>query len=707
MARQIGPYEVIRRLAVGGGAEIVLAKRGGAVGFQQRCAIKVLLPRYRHDEQFRKMIVDEARLTSQLDHPNIIKVHDLGEDGDLLYMVMEYVHGSDLSHLLKRVTTSDTPFPVESATFIAREICAGLHYAHNRTSPEGAPLHLVHRDVSPQNVLVGYDGGVKLIDFGVAKASLGDRIETKTGIIKGKLTYMAPEYAVGSLQDARSDIFSAALCLWEALAGRSAYEIENPQELMRAVKYARIPAIRDIRPDIPPDLNEILATALRTHPQERYQSAQQMRDALTGFLSGYAPSFTRESLSSWLGALQRAEEDSSEFAAAQTQVLREGSEPATISSGQRNLPDAVDVDDEAIETAQLRQEDVEALMAARRGAAGSAGAEQSEAEPDNKTSRLDGSDALLGLADLAQLGEPGENETVDDDIAVLETIAMENGPSAPGSATCSDDVPTIDSEAGVRLAPSDRDEPTTDRLPTAELRIAEFDRDGSRLDLEADMPTATDLDVADLRIEEQITEEQPGGPQILTQSGFRRFMTADEIQRIKAQSDPVTISEPAPAETTEPTRNILPAHTPQPRAPLQRPSNQNAPPSSRPDQSQPVQRQKPQPPPQGPQQQGPQQQGPPPQGLQQQGAPFVPSETPPPTGLPLARRKPGLEGPNVSGESDQKMSKTATGLPDRLAQRYDDHNSSETGNRRKDAAIVAVLAIIFVSMLLYVLFLAN
>ena len=303
--KTIGPYEIHRRLAVGGAAEIYLARKGGLLGFEQHYALKVLLPQHQEDKEHRKMMIDEARLTAQLDHPNIIKVHDLGEDDGTLYMVMEYLNGLNLAQVLARLEDRGLKMPIDAAVHIAREVCSGLHYAHTRRSVDGKPLNLVHRDVSPQNILVGFGGEVKLVDFGVAKATVGGRLETKTGVIKGKITYMAPEYAVGSLQDQRADVFATGLCLWEMLVGRPAYDIVDPVELVEAVKTARIKRPSSERGGVPGALENVLERALEENPEARWSDAATLHAALSEFQSGYAAGYGKDNLSTWMQTLRK------------------------------------------------------------------------------------------------------------------------------------------------------------------------------------------------------------------------------------------------------------------------------------------------------------------------------------------------------------------------------------------------------------------
>lgn len=306
MPQSLGPYSLIKRIAIGGTAEIYLARKKGQLGgFEKYYALKVILPQRQGDEEAEKVMVDEARLTSQLQHDNIVGVLDLDQDDGRLYMVMEYVRGQDLSMVLDALRRVNGLLAIEVAAYIAREACAGLQYAHTRTASDGQPLGLVHRDVSPQNIIVGVEGDVKLIDFGVAKMRGRGRIETKTGIIKGKLRYMAPEYAIGNQQDSRSDIFAVGLCLFELMTGRPAYDDAEYEgtELLERIKTAEIPRPSTLRDDVPPELDAICAKALAAHPDDRYQTALEMQKELAVYLANAAPDFTKAHLSTYVSRL--------------------------------------------------------------------------------------------------------------------------------------------------------------------------------------------------------------------------------------------------------------------------------------------------------------------------------------------------------------------------------------------------------------------
>src|SRR5678815_5856104 len=220
--RQFGPYRLVRQIAVGGMAEIHLAKTAGIAGFEKYVALKMIHPNFAEDEQFIQMLVDEAKIAVQLTHGNIAQTFDLGRVGDTYYITMEYVDGADLYKILRRASEQDREIPLDVCAFIGKEISSALDHAHRKRDHKGKPLGIVHRDVSPQNVLVSYSGEVKLVDFGIAKAASKVR-QTAAGVIKGKYYYMSPEQARGGQIDLRSDIFSAGIVLYEMVAGQMLY----------------------------------------------------------------------------------------------------------------------------------------------------------------------------------------------------------------------------------------------------------------------------------------------------------------------------------------------------------------------------------------------------------------------------------------------------------------------------------------------------
>jgi serine/threonine protein kinase len=297
--RQFGPYRLVQQIAVGGMAEIHLAKTHGIAGFEKYVALKMIHPNFSQDSHFIQMLIDEAKITVQLQHVNIAQTFDLGRVGDTFYITMEYVDGADLYRLLRRSSEQDRLFPIALGAFIGKEVASGLDYAHRKRDHNGQPLGIVHRDVSPQNVLISYAGEVKLVDFGIAKATMRAR-QTAAGVIKGKYYYMSPEQAWGEPLDHRTDIFSAGILLYETLTGQMLYLEEDLHKLLDRVRRAEIPPPSTLRADIPPQLDAIVMRALSKQPEGRYQSAAELAHELERFLHAYAPVFTANKVTAWM-----------------------------------------------------------------------------------------------------------------------------------------------------------------------------------------------------------------------------------------------------------------------------------------------------------------------------------------------------------------------------------------------------------------------
>ncbi len=289
---RFGPYQLIKRIAYGGMAEIHLAKATGIGGFEKLLALKVIHPKYSEDQEFIDMLIDEAKIAVQLSHVNIAQIFDLGKIDSTYYIAMEFIDGKDLYQLLVKCSELDIDIPFEIIAFLALETAAGLQYAHTKADNYGRALNLIHRDISPQNVLVSYDGEVKIVDFGIAKATHRSR-ETESGVIKGKFFYMSPEQAWGDDIDARTDIFSTGICLYEMITGEMLYNEEKALVLLDKVRKAEIPPMRRRRPDLPPQLEQVVLRALSRDRQHRYQSAGQLQGALSAFLYSNWPNFHR------------------------------------------------------------------------------------------------------------------------------------------------------------------------------------------------------------------------------------------------------------------------------------------------------------------------------------------------------------------------------------------------------------------------------
>jgi Protein kinase domain len=271
---RIGRYQVIGKLANGGMAEAYLALSGELPALRSLVVVKRILPHLSSQEQFVRMFLDEARIGALLDHPNIVRIFEVGRDGDDYFLAMEPVRGKPLSAVLRRAVGAKRPLSHAQAAFIVGQAANGLGYAHALTDAAGSPLNIVHRDISPQNILLSFDGAVKVIDFGVASA-LGRITETIPGGLKGKIEYMSPEQASGDSADRRSDIFALGVVLWEALSGRRLFRRRTELETMRAIFDEPIPRVPNAA-SIPPRLEKIVMRALEREPEDRFQDAREM-----------------------------------------------------------------------------------------------------------------------------------------------------------------------------------------------------------------------------------------------------------------------------------------------------------------------------------------------------------------------------------------------------------------------------------------------
>jgi serine/threonine-protein kinase len=264
-------------------AEVYRAESAGLEGFKKIVAIKRVLPHLSEKKQFIGMFLDEARVSAHLSHSNCVQVFDIGVGDNTYFIVMEYVDGADLKGVIEFRRKHNLPFPVEEACLICVRICEGLAYAHELTDSKGESLHIVHRDMSPPNVLITRFGEVKIVDFGLAKAN--SQLErSEPGIIKGKFSYLSPEAAKGGTVDARTDIFAVGIILWELLAGRRLFLGESDLETVRMVQSARVPSLRQINPAVPVELEQVLMRALTEDPAERYQRARDFGAALNELL---------------------------------------------------------------------------------------------------------------------------------------------------------------------------------------------------------------------------------------------------------------------------------------------------------------------------------------------------------------------------------------------------------------------------------------
>lgn len=276
---QFGKYQLIRRIGAGGMAEVFLARTAVAQGLAKDLVIKKILASHDRTPHFVSMFVDEAKIALGLNHPNIVQVFDFGQVGDTFFLAMEYIAGLDLLRLLQATVASNRRIPLSLCAYIVQEMAKGLDYAHHKTDEFGEPLNIVHRDVSPQNVLLSWDGTVKIVDFGIARAR---GIDEEEGVIRGKYSYMAPEQARAERVDKRADVYSAGVVLFELCCGRPLFPGRDKHVLAK-VRAGAIPRPRGINPDIPESLERIILDALATDPDRRYATARDLQIALRGF----------------------------------------------------------------------------------------------------------------------------------------------------------------------------------------------------------------------------------------------------------------------------------------------------------------------------------------------------------------------------------------------------------------------------------------
>ncbi len=280
-----GRYILLNKVAVGGMAEVFRAKSFGAEGFEKLIAIKRLYPHLTENPSFVQMFINEAKLAATLNHVNTVPIYDFGLQDELYFIAMEYVRGCDLAALLYRCREYQQHIPLGLAVWVLIEICNGLDYAHRKHDDMGNFLNLVHRDITPQNILISYEGEVKITDFGIARVQVLGRDDTTGGVLKGKFAYMSPEQVRGDRMDHRSDIFSLGVVAWELLTCQKMFDGPNDYVILEKVREALFTPLRHINPSLPPDLDHILMKALTRYPEDRYASVAEMRLDLLRFLS--------------------------------------------------------------------------------------------------------------------------------------------------------------------------------------------------------------------------------------------------------------------------------------------------------------------------------------------------------------------------------------------------------------------------------------
>jgi serine/threonine-protein kinase len=315
-----GRYELLRKLATGGMGQVFLARQKGPVGFQKLLVVKRLLPHLSEDQEFIQMFLDEARIAGLLNHPNIAQIYDLGDVDGVLYIAMEYIQGDSISQVNARANHyRKGGVPLGLKCRIIADAAAGLDHAHQARTPSGRKLGLIHRDVSPQNVLVGFNGNVKLIDFGVAKAA-GKLSQTIVGTIKGKHAYMSPEQARGEELDARSDVYGLGIVFYELLTSQRLFKRDSDMSTLKAVVGAKVPPPSEVVPGVPKSLDAVVMKALARKREERFQSAGELQLAIEDFLLAERLPGTQAHLTAFMKDLYASELEEDRFASEPTVI---------------------------------------------------------------------------------------------------------------------------------------------------------------------------------------------------------------------------------------------------------------------------------------------------------------------------------------------------------------------------------------------------
>ena len=329
---EYGNYFLLEKIAVGGMAELFKAQQRGVQGFQKIVAIKRILPHFSDNEDFVTMFIDEAKLAAQLTHPNIVQIFDLGKAGSSYYIAMEYVNGRDLRTLVRKVREYRMPFPEQVAAFVVMKVAAALDYAHRKRGFDDKELKLVHRDISPQNVILSTEGSVKLVDFGIAKAA-SKASHTVAGALKGKLLYMSPEQATGQPLDNRSDLYSLGLVLFELLTGERCFQADSELGVLEKVRLGRVSDLASLNPNVSREMLAIVNRALQKGVDHRYPSARFMERDLRDYLQRQGNPITEHDVAEYMNTLLSGTREHLE-----TLIAARFPVPANLTSGAHRLP---------------------------------------------------------------------------------------------------------------------------------------------------------------------------------------------------------------------------------------------------------------------------------------------------------------------------------------------------------------------------------
>ncbi len=334
LPRQFGKYTLLRSLASGGMAELYLALHRSVAGFEKLVVIKRILPQMNHDQAFIDMLLHEARTAATLSHPNIVQTFDVGQAEGSYFIAMEHIHGEDIRTIVRGMRKKNVnEFPVAHALTIVGGVCAGLAYAHEKRGLDGQPLHIVHRDISPQNIVITFTGDVKIVDFGIAKSETFAE-EQKGGQLKGKVPYMSPEQAAGEEIDWRSDIFAVGVILFELTTGRRLFKGANEYETLKLITEREYPLPSDIAPNYPLGLERIVMKSLAKNRESRYQSAREMQSDLEAFIRQERVPASTVSLGKWMEMLFE------EKLAQQNEALHDIKQLADAIAAQQPVPES-------------------------------------------------------------------------------------------------------------------------------------------------------------------------------------------------------------------------------------------------------------------------------------------------------------------------------------------------------------------------------
>jgi serine/threonine protein kinase len=298
----LGKYQLLAVLGRGGMADVFLALSRGPMGFNKLVVVKRLRSSLSDDRTFRNMFLDEARIAARLNHANVVQTHEVGEVDGSYFIAMEFLEGQSLNKIIRALSKRGDFLPPTMCARIVSDALAGLHYAHELKDFDGTPLSIIHRDVSPHNVFVTYDGSVKMVDFGIAKAALSS-VQTEVGVLKGKVAYMSPEQAAGGDIDARADVFAMGIVLWEFVAQKRLMTGDSAAATLHRLLTSPIPKVTSVRPDVPPELEGIIEKALEKDAKRRFGSALEMRDALEAFITHEGKTVRQEEIGRELATL--------------------------------------------------------------------------------------------------------------------------------------------------------------------------------------------------------------------------------------------------------------------------------------------------------------------------------------------------------------------------------------------------------------------